>query len=38
MKFKINKQIESIKPYEPGRPLREVAKQYQLTREVRNYS
>jgi len=30
MKFKINKQIESLKPYEPGRPLKEVAEQYLL--------
>ncbi|MEN8211337.1 MAG: histidinol-phosphate transaminase [Thermodesulfobacteriota bacterium] len=30
MKFKINKQIESLKAYEPGRPLKEVARQYQL--------
>ncbi|MCP4670766.1 MAG: histidinol-phosphate transaminase, partial [Desulfobacula sp.] len=30
MKFKINSYIESIKTYEPGRPLNEVARQYQL--------
>lgn len=35
MKFKINKQIESIKPYEPGRPLKEVARQYQLKKVIK---
>ncbi len=30
MKFKINRYIENIQAYEPGRPLKEVARQYQL--------
>ena len=35
MKFKINRQIESIKPYEPGRPIEEVALQYGLEKVIK---
>ncbi len=35
MKFKINRYIESIKTYEPGRPLKEVARQYQLKKVIK---
>ncbi len=35
MRFKINKQVESIKIYEPGRPIREVAQQYQLEKVIK---
>ncbi len=35
MKFTINKQIESIKPYQPGRPIKEIAQQYKLKKVIK---
>ena len=35
MKFKISEQVASIKPYEPGKPLKEVEREYQLTNVVK---
>jgi histidinol-phosphate aminotransferase len=35
MKFPINKHIKTISPYEPGRPLKQVAMQYQLKKVIK---
>ncbi|MBC2704040.1 histidinol-phosphate transaminase [Desulfobacula sp.] len=35
MKFKISNQIAAIKPYEPGKPLKEVEREYQITNVIK---
>ena len=35
MKFKISEQIASIKPYEPGKPLKDVEREYQITNVIK---
>ena len=35
MKFKISSQIATIKPYEPGKPLKEVQREYQITNVIK---
>ncbi|MBU8849655.1 MAG: histidinol-phosphate transaminase [Desulfobacterales bacterium] len=35
MKFKISDQIAAIKPYEPGKPIKEVEREYQLTNAIK---
>jgi histidinol-phosphate aminotransferase len=35
MKFKISEQIAAIKPYEPGKPLNEVKREYQITNVIK---
>ena len=35
MKFQINEQIAGIKPYVPGKPLAEVAREYQITNVIK---
>ncbi|WP_457552445.1 histidinol-phosphate transaminase [Desulfobacula sp.] len=35
MKFKISEQIATIKPYEPGKPLKDVERQYNITHVIK---